>query len=149
MNERALKQSELAGIMRVTARTVRNWTDEGLPRRKDGCYSLRASIRWYVARRQAGADLDAEQTRLYKERADALASANAERRAQLAEPAIARAEWERFAAQIRRALLAFPAKVNPLLTGNVIGRKAVLEDAVRETLSCLVTDSRISTSRRI
>ena len=45
-----LSQSELAEVHRVSVRTIRTWTDWGMPRNKDGSYEIFATWEWRVAR---------------------------------------------------------------------------------------------------
>ena len=45
-----LSQSELAEVHRVSVRTIRTWSDWGMPRNKDGTYEVFATWQWRVAR---------------------------------------------------------------------------------------------------
>lgn len=55
--------AEIAGIHRVSVRTVSRWRDEGLPQNGDGSYDAGATVQWRLAREQV-ADLTAERAQL-------------------------------------------------------------------------------------
>lgn len=131
-------QAELAELSRVTPRTIRNWASKGLPRNRDGTYTLRAVLRWHVTRRE-GDHFYWARVRLAAVQADRLALSNAARRNQLCSPEIWREAVDEVFGEIRTVLRAMPARVAPQLTGNVNQRKEHLEVVVREILACLCT----------
>jgi len=49
-----LSQSELAEVHRVSVRTIRTWTDWGMPRNKDGTYEIFATWEWRFSRSEHG-----------------------------------------------------------------------------------------------
>ena len=50
MDFRNVKQRDIADIFNITPRTVRRWTDLGLPKNKDGGYDLPACVQWVIDR---------------------------------------------------------------------------------------------------
>lgn len=142
-----LSTQELAQVLRVTPKTVRQWIREGMPvvkrgaggRGRESRINLRQSFSWYLDQRAQQSELEVERTRLASAQADKLALQNAERRKQLGEPWIWRELVDEVFAEISRVVLELPARVAPELHGNVNQRKERLDRVVREILSRLAT----------
>ena len=136
----SLRQKDVAELLAVTPRTVRDWQSEGLPRLPDGHYSGPDVVRWFVARGQAGAlDLDQERARLAKEQADRTALENGARRGELVDVAGVEREWTDHITAVRARLLAIPTSVGSQLDAEVAPKVAaivkVLIHAALEELS--------------
>ena len=142
MTVSTLDVGEVAGIFRVTEKTVRDWTSQGMPvaqaggkgRGKKARYDLRACVEWYFEDNYERLELDRQRTRLAAEQAQKIAIENAVRTGAVGELDIWQTELEQLLSEIRAALLAMPTKEAPQLGGDVNQRKDRLEQAVHEIL---------------
>lgn len=141
-----VNQAQLAAVLSLTTRQIRNLQDEGMPSRAVGNqrqYDLRQVVPWYVARKQEEAKPER------KSEADArkaLAEARlkeldlAEREGELVPLAVHRRVMGEVFDDVRSNLLNLPGKVAPQLTGLTSPREAVaiLRPAVDQCLVSLV-----------
>lgn len=115
-----LNQQQVAYLLGVTARTVRDWADA--PRNIDGSYDARAVVAWFTAKQGPATDADGERHPTQRER---LAAAQAEkvevenrvRRGELVEVEQVGVEWDDLVLAARAKLLSLPTKVAPQLVG--------------------------------
>lgn len=133
----SLTQIEMAALLSVTPRTLRDWEKAGIevPRNEDGTYPGPAVIAWEIGRRSVPDGLlngEQEKARRDKESADKLAMENATRRGELARVD----EVVRFVsdhnAAARAKLLSLPPKLSPQLVG--INDPNVIAAAIRAEL---------------
>lgn len=113
-----LSQKEIAEVLGVTARTIRDWAAEGLPRLDDQSYPAADCVAWLVARnRAADGDLNPEQERARKDKeaADKLAMDNAVRRGELLDGNLLGEDLARWLTAFRQAMLRAPTKLAPLV----------------------------------
>ncbi len=137
-----LDVSAIAALFRVTEKSVRDWTNAGMPvakaggkgRGKKALYKLAECVEWYFDENFERLQLDRERTRLAAEQAQKIAIENAVRSNAVGELDIWQAELEQLFGEIRAALLAMPTKEAPQLGGDVNQRKDRLEQAVHEIL---------------
>ena len=137
-----VSQIELAQLLGRTSRTVAHWTEEGLPRNRNGSYPLGRCIRWALERAEG---LHAGQTVVEARRRHELAQAElaelelAKRRGEQVAMADVLSEFGRLAGTIRAILLAAPGKHAHKLLGarSLAEAQGVLEDVVREILANL------------
>lgn len=139
MDFQKLRQKDVAKAFAVSARTVQNWTDAGLPRNGDGSYSLPDCIAWRTRAQVAEAgELDpvAERARRDSEAADKLALENAQTRGEVARLSVIERELSALFSDLRTNALALPSKVAPQLAGlEPVQMARILEDAVRALLT--------------
>jgi len=136
----ALTQTQVAALLGVTPRTVRDWADA--PRNGDGSYHGPAIVAYYLAKRTGADGEDGERHPTQRER---LAAAQAEkvevenrvRRGELVEVEQVGAEWDDLVLAARAKLLSMPTKVAPQLVGrtdpNAI--RTILRDEVHAALA--------------
>lgn len=137
-----LDVSALAGIFRVTEKTIRDWTAQGMPvakaggkgRGKKALYDLRDAVEWYFDENYERLELDRQRTRLAAEQAQKIAIENAKSEAALGDLDDWTAEAQQFHGEIRAALLALPTKEAPRLDGDVNQRQERLKQAIHEVL---------------
>jgi phage terminase Nu1 subunit (DNA packaging protein) len=97
-----LDVAALAGLFRVTEKTVRDWTAQGMPvakaggkgRGKKAMYRLGECVEWYFEENFERLELDRQRTRLAAEQAQKIAIENALRTAAVGELDIWQAELE-------------------------------------------------------
>lgn len=134
---------ELADLLGVDARTVRDLAARGLAQRAGrGRYALRASVRAYVASlretasgRAGSASLTAERAREATSRADLLALRVAAARRELVPAAEVEAEWSAVMRGIQARMLALPTRAQGLIPFLTARETAILADEIRSALT--------------
>jgi phage terminase Nu1 subunit (DNA packaging protein) len=121
-HELTMSASELAGLLNVSDRTVRDLAAKAvLVRTATGRYALHASVQGYIGhvRAEAAAStgtatLAAQRAREAKERADRLALQNATARRELIPAAEVEAAWTTILRDVRARMLAVPSRLTQL-----------------------------------
>lgn len=127
MNEIEVSAKDLANVLGVKDRTVRDFADRGLVIRAGrGRYRLVASVRSYCEHLRATASgrggedeaktLTAERTRLAREQADQTALKNAALRRDLVPAAEVEREWSEILRRVRSGCMAIPSRIRQSLT---------------------------------
>lgn len=122
MNGEPITARELAALLGVSARTIRELAQEGVVvKTGKGRYALAASVRAYCERQRAAAagrggesgvaTLTAERARLAREQADAAAIKNAALRGDLLPAADVAASWRAILTGVRARMLAVPSRI--------------------------------------
>lgn len=116
----ALSQTQVAALLGVTPRTVRDWADA--PRNGDGSYHGPAIVAYYIAKRVGADGEDGERHPTQRERlaaaqAEKVESENRVRRGELVEVEQVGAEWDDLVLNARAKLLSLPTKIAPQLAG--------------------------------
>ena len=137
MTVESLTQLEMAALLSVTPRTLRDWekAGESIPRNEDGTYPGPAVIAWEIGRHSMPEGIlngEQEKARRDKESADKLAMENAARRGELARVADVVEFVSDHNAASRAKLLSMPAKLSPQLVG--INDPNVIAAAIRAEL---------------
>jgi len=146
-----VKTADLAGILGISPRAVRDLTERGIVRKaRRGRYSLKASVAVYcehlrgVASGRGGEkqvyDLTRERARLAKEQADERAFRNAVARRELVTVEDVAREWADALRKVRAAILAVPSRLRqrlPHLTAHDVEAldgelRRALEEAARD-----------------
>ena len=111
-NVHDLTQKEIAELLSVSARTVREWHAEGLPRLGTGNYDGAAVVSWHSAGDEAFAD---QRQRLAAAQAEKVEADNALRRREVADVAAVGAMMATANAAVRAKFLSMPSKLGALL----------------------------------
>ena len=138
MARRLISQTELAGILGMSTRQVRNLEAAGMPKEPKG-YPVPAAVRWYVTQKvseaesRAPADLDEARLRLETAKAQLKEFEVAQRRGEL----MTVAEFDRHLgdafARVSAQLATLPTRAAPLVAGlRADEALAVLDKVVRE-----------------
>lgn len=112
-NMAALNQQQMAYLLGVTSRSLRDWPDA--PRNPDGTYDGCAVVQWFIRRNNAEADYDSQRERLAAAQAEKVETENALRRGELADMAAVSAVWTEHIMNARVKLLSLPSKLGPQL----------------------------------
>ena len=118
MSIHSLSQKEIAELLSVTPRTVRDWQEAGLPRLDDGRYDGSAVVQWRLARdRVENGQLDGPHARARKDKesADKLAMENRVRRGELIEAEEVQRGYGSLVMAARARLIQLPDSIAPLL----------------------------------
>jgi len=157
MSESTLDLDELAGIFRVTRKTIQVWVASGMPVAEMGSkgrgnrtlVNLREAVEWYFGENYERLELDRARTRLADEQSRKIALENATRTGELGELSTWQRELEKFFGELRAAFLAFPVKLAPQLDGDVNQRKDLLEREVYALLHSISGYSGDATAKRV
>jgi phage terminase Nu1 subunit (DNA packaging protein) len=145
MNEIEVSARDLAKIIGVKERTVRDFADRGLVIRAGrGRYRLVESVRTYcehiraTASGRGGEDeaktLTAERTRLAREQAEQVALKNAALRRDLVPAADVERTWTAMIRQARSALLAVPSRIRQIIPHLPADEVEVIDGELRRVL---------------
>jgi phage terminase Nu1 subunit (DNA packaging protein) len=134
-----LNQQQVAYLLGVTSRTVRDWADA--PRNADGSYDARAVVAWFAAKSGSATSGDenypTQRERLAAAQAEKVEVENRVRRGELVEVEQVGAEWDDLVLAARAKLLSMPTKVAPQLVGrtdpNAI--RTIIRDEVHAALA--------------
>lgn len=142
-----MSQADLARILPLTTRQIRNLEADGLPHRADGnrkWYPIPEAVVWWRDREVAAAlagvqvsDLDRIKERKLEAEAAAKELELAERRGQLMRAAAARHTWAAVLTRLRSKVISFMGALAPQMVGleNPREAKAILDRAMNELLA--------------
>ena len=124
-NIAALTQMQAAGLLSISARTLRDWVDA--PRNKDGSYPGPALVAYYIEKIGGATEFDNQRERLAAAQAEKVETENRLRRAELADMSEVAAAWQDHIIAAKSKLLSMPAKLGPQLVncadaGTIAGR---------------------------
>lgn len=151
MNEIEVSAKDLASIIGVKDRTIRDFADRGLVIRAGrGRYRLVESVRAYCDHLRATASgrggeqgvdtLVSERTRLARESADQMAMKNAASRRELVPAAEVEREWSEVIRRVRSGCLAIPSRVRQALAHLTAFDVQAIDAEVRAVLKEIGTD---------
>lgn len=134
-----LGQKDIAELLGVTTRSIRDWHKEGLPRNADGTYPGPACVAWAVGRAAPSAgDYDNQRERLAAAQAEKVEMENAVRRGQLADVSVVASTWTDLISNARAKLLNMGPKLGPQLVN--IGDPNVIATAIRTEVYVALTE---------
>ena len=139
---KTVSADELANLIGISARQVREWASRGvLQRSGNGRYDERESVRAYCASlrvsasaRAGSSTLTTERTRLAREQADATALKNAIARGEMVDAKEVEFVWATVLRDVRAAMLAIPGRVASRSTFSA-SQLATLDQEIRLSLS--------------
>jgi len=146
MNEIEVSAKDLAKVIGVKDRTVREFADRGLViRTSRGRYRLIESVRTYcdhirtTASGRGGEDeaktLTSERTRLAREQADQTALKNAALRRELVPAAEVEREWSEVLRRVRSGCVAIPSRIRQSMAHLTAHDVQVIDAEVRTVLT--------------
>jgi phage terminase Nu1 subunit (DNA packaging protein) len=142
----------VAALFGCTDRHVQRFTQEGMPKAAHGKYDLASCAGWYIARlrqeldeeRQKGGNLEFEQTRETKAKADIAELKAAQMRRELIPIDIYRQRVSAHHSVVRQNMLALPGQIAPQLEGLArIEIKTRLDKRIKDLLNSLATGKEI------
>lgn len=151
-----LKTAAIAGLLALSPRRINQLAEEGIAVRiSPGTFDAAATVQNYVRHvsGKAGSqtvnlDLNAENARLAKERADAQALKNSQTRGELVEAEAVAQTWEGIVAEVRSAMLAVPGRLRRRAGASLDAAAIELIDhEIREALTALADPDKTQAAR--
>lgn len=139
-----------ANFFSVTAQTIQNWVDKGMPKLSRGLYNLKECFKWWAINIDGGGteEMDAHKTRYWKEKADEAEISNQTTRGELISRADVVREWVWRISELRTGLRAWASRLPPILEGkSAIELRLSLRDAADELLEAYARDGRFTPSK--
>lgn len=151
-----LKTAAIAGLLALSPRRINQLAEEGIAVRiSPGTFDAAATVQNYVRHvsgkagsQSVNLDLNAENARLAKERADAQALKNSQTRGELVEAEAVAQTWEGIVAEVRSAMLAVPGRLRRR-AGSALDAAALelIDHEIREALEALANPDRDQAAR--
>lgn len=136
MNLSSLNQSQVAALLSVAPRTLRDWHD--IPRNDDGSYPGPAVVAYYVEKVAGGSEYDDQRQRLAAAQAEKVEHENAVRRGELARKADVVAFWTDCISNMRAQALGLGPKLSPRLVN--IGDPSLIDTAIRAEVCAFLAE---------